>query len=140
MAMRELGPKRIIYGSDIGGRSFAVACQEGEEVYLQSAAQILDNEAQVLADQLGRMTEARMLLMAGLMLADKTAGLEEELRRTEAAYAEQAQELDALRNAPQPEPEQIEVPMIPPSVTESLSELAAQAEAVAEQVEAKAAS
>ncbi len=124
----------------IGGRSFAVACQDGEQVYLQSAAQILDNEAQVLADQLGRMTEARMLLMAGLMLADKTAGLEEELRRTEAAYAEVAQSLEDARNAPAAEPEQIEVPMIPPSVTETLAELAAQAEAVADQVDAKKAS
>ena len=124
----------------IGGRSFAVACQEGEQVYLQSAAQILDNEAQVLADQLGRMTEARMLLMAGLMLADKTAGLEEELRRTEAAYAEVAQSLEDARNAPAAEPEQIEGPMIPPSVTETLAELAAQAEAVADQVDAKKAS
>lgn len=123
----------------IGGRDFAVACQEGEEVYLQSAGQILDNEAQVLADQLGRMTEARMLLMAGLMLADKTAGLEEELRRYEAAYGEQEKELEALRNAPTPEPEQIEVPMIPPSLVEGLGELAAQAEAVAEQVEARVA-
>lgn len=121
----------------IGGRSFAVACQDGEQVYLQSAAQILDNEAQVLADQLGRMTEARMLLMAGLMLADKTAGLEEELRRTEAAYAEVAQSLEDARNTPAAEPEQIEVPMIPPSVTETLAELAAQAEAVADQVDAK---
>ena len=124
----------------IGGRSFAVACQDGEQVYLQSAAQILDNEAQVLADQLGRMTEARMLLMAGLMLADKTAGLEEELRRTEAAYAEVAQSLEDARNAPAAEPEQVEVPMIPPSVTETLAELAAQAEAVADQVDAKKAS
>ena len=124
----------------IGGRSFAVACQDGEQVYLQSAAQILDNEAQVLADQLGRMTEARMLLMAGLMLADKTAGLEEELRRTQAAYAEVAQSLEDARNAPAAQPEQIEVPMIPPSVMETLAELAAQAEAVADQVDAKKAS
>ena len=54
----------------IGGKLFSVACQEGEEVYLQSAAQLLDGEAQVLADQLGRMTAERMLLMAGLMLSD----------------------------------------------------------------------
>ena len=50
----------------IGGRSFEVACQEGEEQYLYSAAKMLDNEAQVLAQQVGRMPEARMLLMAAL--------------------------------------------------------------------------
>ena len=67
----------------IGGRTFDVACQEGEEPYLISAAQLLDTEAQVLVEQIGRMPEPRMLLMAGLMLADKTAGLEERLAGAE---------------------------------------------------------
>lgn len=63
----------------IGGRSFDVACQAGEEQFLHAAAKMLDDEAQVLVDQVGRMPEARMLLMAGLMLADKTANLQEKL-------------------------------------------------------------
>ncbi len=121
----------------IGGKLFSVACQEGEEVYLQSAAVLLDGEAQVLADQLGRMTAERMLLMAGLMLSDKTVGLEEDLRRTEAELREQQRLVEQLRSIPAPEPERIEVPMIPPSVSEALAELAAQAESVADQVEQK---
>ena len=44
----------------IGGRSFEVACQEGEEHFLQTAAGMLDAEAQVLIDQIGRVPEARM--------------------------------------------------------------------------------
>ena len=64
----------------IGGRDFEVACQDGEEHYLQSAAGLLDNEAAALNDALGRMPETRMLLMAGLMLADKTASLEDQLK------------------------------------------------------------
>jgi A/G-specific adenine glycosylase len=67
----------------IGGRDFTVACQEGEEPYLRSAAQMLDTEASVVIGQIGRMPSERMLLMAGLMLADKTAGLEEDLQRSE---------------------------------------------------------
>lgn len=121
----------------IGGKLFSVSCQEGEEVYLQSAAALLDGEAQVLADQLGRMTAERMLLMAGLMLSDKTVGLEEDLRRAEADLKEQQRLVEQLRSMPPPEPERIEVPMIPPSLGDSLSELAAQAEAIAEEVEAK---
>lgn len=123
----------------IGGRDFTVACQEGEEAYLQAAAQLLDGEAQMLADQLGRMTEARMLLMAGLMLADKTAGLEEDLRRAQAELAEARAVIEEFQSMPPPEPERVEVPMIPPSLVESLAELAAQAEAVADEVEARAA-
>jgi len=123
----------------IGTKNFSVACQEGEERFLQAAAAVLDGEAQVLADQLGRMTPERMLLMAGLMLADKTAGLEEDLRRAQYDVQEHARLLEQLQSQPAPEPERVEIPMIPPSVAESLAELAAQAEAVADQVELKAA-
>jgi cell division protein ZapA len=122
----------------IGGRSFDVACQEGEEQYLHSAARMLDTEAQVLAQQVGRIPEARMLLMAGLMLADKTAGLEDKLRETEDRAAAYLSELRAIKDAPPPEPERIEVPVVPTDVTESLQEIAARAEALARDVEDKA--
>ncbi|MBN9886549.1 cell division protein ZapA [Salipiger abyssi] len=124
----------------IGGRTFDVACQQGEEQYLLTAARMLDTEAQVLVGQIGRMPESRMLLMAGLMLADKTAGLEDRLRAAEDKLGEMAEELRDLRNRPAPEPERIEVPVIPASVTETLAEMAARAEALAEAVEEKAAS
>ncbi len=74
----------------IGGRTFLVACQPGEEHFLRSAAAMLDSEAQVLVGQMGRMTDARLLLMAGLMLADKTAALEDELREQKAKLAASA--------------------------------------------------
>lgn len=111
----------------IGGRTFEVACQAGEEHYLEAAAKMLDTEASTLADQIGRLPEARMLLMAGLMLADKTAGLEDRLRAAQS-------ELDGLRGQ---EPQRIEVPVVPDEVTETLAELAARAEALAAEVEEK---
>ena len=122
----------------IGGRQFAVACQEGEESYLHSAAKMLDDEARVLAEQAGRMPEARMLLMAGLMLADKTASVEDRIADVEAALAEREAELEGLRTMGAPEPERIEVPVVPQAVTETLAELAARAEALAADIEEKA--
>ena len=119
----------------IGGRDFEVSCQEGEEVYLQAAAKMLDDEAQVLSDQIGRMPEARMLLMAGLLLADKTAAVEDKIKEVEAALAERDAELAELRAAPAPEPERIEVPVVPQDVTDTLAELAARAEALAGELE-----
>ena len=123
----------------IGGRGFDVSCQEGEESYLHTAAKMLDDEAQVLADQAGRMPEARMLLMAGLMLADKTASVEDRIREIEASLAEREAELEGLRTMGAPEPERIEVPVVPQAVTETLAELAARAEALAADVEEKTA-
>jgi cell division protein ZapA len=124
---------------NIGGRTFDVACQAGEEHYLQTAAKMLDDEAQVLSDQVGRMPEARMLLMAGLMLADKTASVEDKVAEVQALLAEREAELAALR-ASKTAPERIEVPVVPQSVTDTLAELAARAESLADEVEEKAGS
>lgn len=121
----------------IGGRAFEVACQEGEEQFLQAAAGMLDAEAAHLADQLGRLTEARMLLMAGLMLADKTAGLEDKVRQLESQAGEMRAAVEQLQSQPAPAPQRVEVPVVPASVTEALAEIAARAEAIADQVEAR---
>ncbi|WP_170348590.1 cell division protein ZapA [Ruegeria atlantica] len=123
----------------IGGRGFDVSCQEGEEAFLHSAAKLLDDEAQVLSDQIGRMPESRMLLMAGLMLADKAAGTDDKIKALKAKLAEVETELRTLRNMPQPEPERIEVAVVPPSVTDTLAEIAARAEALASVIEEKSA-
>ena len=119
---------------EIGGRIFQVACQTGEEHFLQTAAKLLDNEASVLADQIGRMPETRMLLMAGLMLADKTAGLEEDLRAADDRHEKMTREVEHLKAAPE---KTVEVPVVPASVTDTLAELAARSEALAEALEAK---
>lgn len=63
----------------IGGRDFTVVCKPGEELFLEAAAKMLDDEAQTLLKAVGRIPENRMLLLAGLMIADKTASLKEEL-------------------------------------------------------------
>jgi len=123
---------------EIGGRSFEVACQEGEEHYLKAAAKMLDEEASVLTGQIGRIPEARMLLMAGLMLADKTAGVQDKLHAMEDRMAEKEAELDQLRNAPTPEPQKIEVPVVPQAVSDAMAEIAARTESLADQIEGEA--
>lgn len=122
----------------IGGRTFEVACQEGEEHFLHSAAAMLDIEAAHIADQIGRVTEARMLLMAGLMLADKTAGLEDKVRTLEAEATKARAQIDTFQGQAAPAPVRVEVPVIPAEVTDTLAEIAARAEALADQIEAKA--
>jgi cell division protein ZapA len=117
---------------NIGGRSFEVSCQEGEEHYLQSAAVMLDVEAGHLSSQIGRMPEARMLLMAGLMLADKTAGLEEKVNEAATKVAQLQAQIDLLENRPAT---RIEVPVVPSEVTDTLAEIAARAESLADQIE-----
>ena len=69
-----------------------------------------------------------MLLMSGLMLADKAAAIEDENRQLKAKLA-------GIEARPVPEREKLQVPVIPPQVVETLAELAARAEALADRLE-----
>jgi len=109
----------------IGGRAFQVSCQPGEEHFLRAAAGMLNAEATVLVGQLGRLPDAKMLLMAGLLLADKTAALEDEQRQLKDRIAELEARPVATRD----------VAVIPTQVVEVMAEIAARAEAMAARVE-----
>ncbi len=127
----------------VGGRSFEVACQPGEEPFLHSAAAMLDTEASALSGQIGRMPEGRMLLMAGLMLADKTAGLEDKLREANGRIAALEAELRASPREIEvpvevPVEVRVEVPVIPAEVSQLFTDLATEAEALARSVTALA--
>lgn len=114
----------------IGNKQFTVACQDGQEPFLKAAAKQLSEQADALLSQIGRMPTEKMLLMAGLMLADKTIEVQQELTNTRHA-------LQDIQSRPAPEPERVEVPVIPPVIVETMAELAARAEAVAARVEEK---
>lgn len=123
----------------VGGRSFEVACQPGEESFLQSAARMLDHEASALSEQIGRMPEARMLLMAGLLLADKTLGLEDRLRAAEAQVAELEARIKAGPTRVEvpvevPVEVRVQVPVIPAEVRQMFVDMAEEAEALAHAV------
>lgn len=114
----------------IGQREFEVACHEGEEHFLKSAAKMLDEEASKLLEQIGRMPENRMLLMSALMLADKTGSFEDQLAKAKSEIETLKTELEASRA----NTKTIEVPTIPQEVHDSLAQIAARAEALADQV------
>lgn len=120
----------------IGSRNFEVACQEGEEQFLMTAAAMLDVEASALSTQIGRMPESRMLLMAGLLLADRTAGLEDKVREANERAAQLQAQLDTAQAAGG-SVERIEVPVMPEGVLEAMADIAAKAEALADDVESR---
>jgi cell division protein ZapA len=106
----------------IGGRTFQVSCQPGEEHFLNAAAKLLDNEARPLVAQLGRLPESRMLLMSALMLADRMAAMEDEIRALKAHVSTLELRASQLRAG---------VADVPVPVLDGLAELAARAEALA---------
>jgi cell division protein ZapA len=59
---------------EIASRRYAIACRDGEEDHLRSAAAIVDGKAREAAEALGSLPEARQLLFASLLLADELEG------------------------------------------------------------------
>ncbi|MGI4879941.1 MAG: cell division protein ZapA [Janthinobacterium lividum] len=55
----------------IGGRGYALSCRDGEEDHLAALAAHLQSKADQLAGSLGSMSEPRLLLMAGILVADE---------------------------------------------------------------------
>ncbi len=56
---------------DIGGRNYTLSCRDGDEPHLVELAADIADKADGLTRSLGTMTEARLLLMAALMVADE---------------------------------------------------------------------
>ena len=56
---------------NIAGRSYQVACREGEEDQLRAAARLVDGKAREALAGLGTLSEARQFLFASLLLADQ---------------------------------------------------------------------
>ena len=55
----------------IGGRRYTLTCRDGEEAHLKGLAAHLDAKAAELGAALGTLSEPRLLLMAGLLVADE---------------------------------------------------------------------
>ena len=60
----------------IGGRIFSVACETEEEEKVKRAAALISEEADSIQTQLGRLPEAKMLLLSALMIADRLVDVE----------------------------------------------------------------
>lgn len=57
----------------IGGRSYDVACRDGEEARLTKLAEIVDDKAEKVRNAIGAAGEPRQLLLAAILLADELA-------------------------------------------------------------------
>jgi cell division protein ZapA len=55
----------------IAGRTYQVACREGEEDNLRTAARLVDGKSREALSGLGTLSEARQFLFASLLLADQ---------------------------------------------------------------------
>lgn len=122
---------------EIGGRRFTVACQPGEEDYLITAASVLDTEASAIGEKIGRLPESRMLLMAGLMLADKTNNFKDNASKKEQDLSVAMAEISKLKaELAASAITGSETELMSADFTKTLEDIAQKAEQIADQIRA----
>ncbi len=78
----------------IGGRTFSVACDNEEQEKVKEAAALINEEADSIQAQLGRLPEAKMLLLSSLMIADRLVDVESDSK----VLLEKSEDLLNLKN------------------------------------------
>ena len=101
----------------VNGRNYEVACDAGQEQHLRELARSLDGRIRQLIKSSGPASEGRLLLMAGLLIADE--------------LHEARIELDRLQSERAPPRAVIEQ-----QLTDTLEQLASRLESIAAQLEA----
>ena len=68
----------------INGREYQVACDDGQEEHLQKLSHFVDKKIADLAGSLGQIGDARLLVMASLLVADELSDAYRQLETLEA--------------------------------------------------------
>ena len=76
----------------INSRQFRMACEDGQEEHLQQLAKHVDDRITALRGQFGEIGDARLTVMAALMVADELSETVNKVQRLD-------EELSALQNA-----------------------------------------
>jgi cell division protein ZapA len=112
----------------VNGRNFMVACDDGQEDHVTELAVYIDGHVTELANSVGQVGDARLMLMASLLVTDE---LSEMINRVEALETEVADlrtnQGDHTRRADTAE---VRVAEILESASKSLQDLTSRVEAI----------
>lgn len=101
----------------INGRNYAIACDEGQEEHIGRLAGYVKVRVEELVESVGQIGDARLLLMASLLVSDELSDAYAELATVQSETSSDEKTQDEIS-------------------AEKLERLAAQAEAIAERLEA----
>ena len=77
----------------INKRSYRISCKDGEEERIKVLSTLINNQVQKLSEKIGQLGEARMILLASLVLLDKSDEVEKEAERIISITAEKIEKL-----------------------------------------------
>ena len=131
----------MIEGSDmaqvavtVNGRSYTVACDDGQEAHVMRLGRYVDQKVQALVKTVGQVGDARLLLMASLLLADELVETDQALNTAKGELATAAHDRERHRAeleealAPQPSADEA-------VLARALDSLAQRIETIADELE-----
>jgi cell division protein ZapA len=114
----------------VNGRSYSVACDEGQEAHVARLGSYLDQKVGQLVKAVGQVGDARLLVMASLMISDELVDTDQALTQLKGLVAKGRQG---------PEPLSMPTPAAPPPhesvLADALETLAGRIEAIAAELE-----
>ncbi len=118
----------------INNRLYQVGCEAGQEQHITRLASYIDTKVKELANQAGQVGDARLLLMAALLIADELADAYDDLESARASHVpaagEAAKAKSATGSAAHDERERAEA-----RAAESMTQLAQRLDKVAQRLE-----
>jgi len=81
----------------IAGRTYRMACDDGEEAQLEELARIVENKILTLRESFGDIGEQRIVVMAAITIADEIAGARKKIAALERDVDDLRAEVEARR-------------------------------------------
>jgi len=122
----------------VNGRAYSVACDEGQEAHVARLGSYLEQKVGQLVKAVGQVGDARLLVMASLMITDELVDTDQALTQLKGLVAtgtKGGEPLAKLVAAPPPPPP----PPLPPQQAPHETVLAEALESLADRIEAIAA-
>jgi cell division protein ZapA len=114
----------------INGRSYDIACDDGQEDHLARLGLYLDQKVAELVTSVGQVGDTRLMVMASLLIADELADAYDELADVKESQLEQADQIGQFGD----ESQDVD-PQRDGAVRQSLERLAQRIEKVAARLE-----
>ena len=80
----------------VSGTPYQFTCQDGEEERLRQLAGVIDEKVGQLEKSLGRVGDAKLLLMAALLLLDEASDEQDKIKVSGADLAAHVSAIDSL--------------------------------------------
>ena len=125
----------------VNGRAYSVACDEGQEAHVARLGSYLEQKVLQLVKAVGQVGDARLLVMASLMITDELVDTDQALTQLKGAVAKGGQGREPLTTsaAAAPQPAAPPPPPLAPQQAPHEAVLAEALESLSDRIEAIAA-